>query len=134
MRLKQFDAEIALRWSDMDAMGHVNNVVYFRLMEEARVRWLEALGVASMPQGCGPILAHASCDFLRALNYPGTALVRQRVAKVGRSSVETEVVIERTGEPGVPYARGRAVVVWYDYERGASAPWPDFIRAALDTV
>ena len=32
-----------MRWSDMDALGHVNNVVYFRFMEQARIEWFDSL-------------------------------------------------------------------------------------------
>jgi len=32
---------IPVRWGDMDAMGHVNNTVYFRFMEQTRISWFE---------------------------------------------------------------------------------------------
>jgi len=35
---------LAVRWGDMDAMGHVNNTVYFRYMEQTRIEWLETFG------------------------------------------------------------------------------------------
>lgn len=129
--MKEFKLEVPLRWGDMDAMSHLNNVMYFRLMEEARIRWFQELGFATLPTGEAPILAHAACDFVRAMTYPGTALVKQIVTRVGRSSVEMSVVIERTDEPGVPYATGRTVIVWYDYTAGRSAPWPEAVKARL---
>lgn len=129
--MKQFTLEIPLRWGDMDAMGHLNNIVYFRLMEEARIRWFATFGIPTTPKAEAPILAHASCDFLRAMTYPGTALVRQEVTRVGRSSLEQDLFIERTDEPGVIYAKGRCVLVWFNYPEGKSAPWPEEIRAAL---
>ncbi|MFN7432129.1 MAG: acyl-CoA thioesterase [Betaproteobacteria bacterium] len=130
--MKDYAVEIALRWGDMDAMAHLNNVMYFRLMEEARIRWFAELGFSTLPAGAAPILAHASCDFVKAMTYPGTARVRQIVTRVGRSSVEMSLSIERTDEPGVPYATGRTVVVWYDYAAGCSAPWPPAVRARID--
>jgi acyl-CoA thioesterase FadM len=109
----------AARWGDMDAMAHLNNVMYFRLMEErasvVRAFWFPRAGRA-------PILAHASCDFVRAMTYPGVAIIRQIVTRVGRSSVEMSIAIEKQGEPGVTYATGRTVIVWYDYAAGKSAP------------
>ncbi len=57
----------------MDAMAHLNNVQYFRLIEEARIRWVEAFGFPTLPSGEAPILAHASLDFTKAMNYPATA-------------------------------------------------------------
>ena len=129
--MQDFSIEMPLRWGDMDAMGHLNNVMYFRLMEEARIQWFAAFGFATMPSGEAPILAHAACDFVKAMTYPALAVVRQVVTKVGRSSVEMSLTIERKDEPGVPYATGRTVIVWYDYTAGKSAPWPDSIRSRL---
>lgn len=129
--MKTYTCDIPLRWGDMDAMGHLNNVVYFRLFEEARIQWFNEFGFDTLPQGEAPILAHVSCDFVRAMVYPGTAKVRQEVIKLGRSSVEMALSIERSDEPGVTYATGRSVVVWFDYKANRSVPWPEPVRRAL---
>ena len=129
--MKEFVVDIPLRWGDMDAMSHLNNVIYFRLMEEARIRWFQQFGFSTLPTGEAPILAHVSCDFVRAMTYPGTAIVRQIVTRVGRSSVEMSLSIEKDGEPGVTYATGRSVIVWYDYGTGKSMPWPEAVREAI---
>ena len=112
-------------------MAHLNNVMYFRLMEEARIQWFRQFGFATLPTGEAPILAHAACDFARAMSYPGVALVRQTVTRVGRSSVEMNLVLEKKDEPGVIYATGRTVIVWYDYAAGKSKPWPEAIRVTI---
>ena len=129
--MKEFVTEVPLRWGDMDAMAHLNNVMYFRLMEEARIQWFLQFGFATLPTGEAPILAHAACDFVRAMSYPGVALVRQTVTRVGRSSVEMNLVLEKKDEPGVIYATGRTVIVWYDYAAGKSRPWPEAIRETI---
>ena len=129
--VKEFVLEVPLRWGDMDAMAHLNNVMYFRLMEEARIQWFQQFGFPTLPSGEAPILAHAACDFVKAMTYPGVALVRQTVTRVGRSSVEMELAIEKKDEPGVTYATGRTVIVWYDYGAGKSKPWPEAIRKAI---
>ena len=129
--MKEFVTEVPLRWGDMDAMAHLNNVMYFRLMEEARIQWFLQFGFATLPTGEAPILAHAACDFVRAMSYPGVALVRQTVTRVGRSSVEMNLVLEKKDEPGVIYATGRTVIVWYDYAAGKSKPWPEAIRETI---
>ena len=129
--MKEFVTEVPLRWGDMDAMAHLNNVMYFRLMEEARIQWFQHFGFPTLPTGEAPILAHAACDFVRVMNYPGVALVRQTVTRVGRSSVEMKLAIEKKDEPGVIYATGRTVIVWYDYAAGKSKPWPEAIRVTI---
>jgi acyl-CoA thioester hydrolase len=129
--MKEFILEVPLRWGDMDAMAHLNNVMYFRLMEEARIQWFEQFGFSTLPTGEAPILAHAACDFVKAMTYPGVAVVKQIVTRVGRSSVEMTLAIEKKDEPGVTYATGRTVIVWYDYSEGKSKPWPEAIREAI---
>ena len=49
-----------IRWGDMDAYGHVNNTVYFRYMEQARVEWLEEHKIEVRPGGLGPVIINAS--------------------------------------------------------------------------
>ena len=80
-RIIVFEMEIPIRWGDMDAMGHVNNTVYFRYMEQARISWFEALGLQPDPLGEGPVIVNAACTFARQLEYPGTVLVRHYVGE-----------------------------------------------------
>ena len=129
--MKEFAIEVPLRWADMDAMAHLNNTIYFRLMEEARIRWFHEIGFSTLPTSQAPILAHVSCDFLRAMTYPGVARVTQTITKVGRSSVEMALAIERTDEPGIQYATGRSVIVWFDYVSNKAQPWPEAVRAVI---
>jgi acyl-CoA thioester hydrolase len=129
--MKEFVLDVPLRWADMDAMAHLNNTMYFRLMEEARIQWFHRIGFSTLPTGQAPILAHVSCDFLRAMTYPGVARVTQTITKVARSSVEMTLIIERTDEPGTHYATGRSVIVWFDYVSSKAQPWPETVRAAI---
>lgn len=125
-----FQTLIPIRWGDLDARQHLNNTLYFRLMEEGRIQAFHRIGA----EGSGPegiILASIGCDFLRSLTYPATARVTHRVARIGRSSLDMEVLIERSDEPGVTYARGREVLVWVNYEAGKSRPWPETVLAHL---
>jgi len=69
-----------LRWGDMDAMGHVNNTVYFRYMEQTRIEWFYefAKKIDTKPYAeQGPIIINASCTFLEPLVYPGDLEVRR---------------------------------------------------------
>ncbi|WP_459617783.1 acyl-CoA thioesterase [Bordetella sp. 2513F-2] len=122
--------DLPLRWGDSDALDHLNNTVYFRLMEEARMQILYGAGLR-LPADNGPILAHASCDFIRPITYPASVRVTHRVTRIGRSSLECELVLENPGEAPGAYARGRNVLVWMDYLENRSAPWPADVLAAL---
>src|SRR6188508_434669 len=81
---------IDVRWGDMDAMGHVNNTVYFRYMEQARIGWFESL----LPRGeawrtVSIVIVNASCNFRKPINYPGTVEVKVFAGEPGGSNVGT---------------------------------------------
>jgi acyl-CoA thioester hydrolase len=118
-----------IRWGDMDAYGHVNNTVYFRYMEQARVEWIETLAVPVRPGGDGPVIINAACTFLKPMNYPGTVEVRTYVDRPGRSSVQSHVNMLIDGEL---YAEGAAKIVWMNTQSGKSVPIPDHVRAVLE--
>lgn len=123
--------QMPLRWGDMDAMGHINNTLYFRYMEVARLDWIFKVTGSSQLSGQGPIIVNAFANFLRQLEFPGDIRVTMYVANPGRSSVESYHTIERCDEPGVVYAEGGARMVWTDYAAKKSAPMPDAFRALL---
>jgi acyl-CoA thioester hydrolase len=130
---KKFTHEmvIPIRWGDMDAMGHVNNTIYFRYMEIVRLEWLFQIGGPPDPEGTGPVIINAFCNFLRQLEFPGDVLARHYVADPGRSSFDTYITLERTDTPGVIYAEGGAKTVWTDFKAQKSVPLPDEIRALV---
>jgi len=123
--------EIALPilWGDMDSLGHVNNTVYFRYMEQARVSWIATLNGQVNTADEGPVIANTFCNFYRPLVFPGDLVVRLYVANPGRTSIDTFVAIERRDDPGVIYAEGGATLVWVSMTDGRPLPLPGFIRA-----
>ena len=121
---------IPIRWGDMDAYGHVNNTVYFRYMEQARVEFLEQLGFKVMPKGSAPVIINASCTFLIPLNYPGVVEVRMFCGHPGRSSVPTHYEIRRQDDDTI-HATGDSKMVWMDVASGKSVPIPDELRSQL---
>ena len=123
--------QMPIRWGDMDAYGHVNNTVYFRYMEQARVEWIEAMNILVRPGGAGPVIINASCTFLIPMTYPGNVEVRTFTGPPGRSSVQTYVEMTIEGDERL-YAEGAAKVVWMDTQTGKSVPLPDHVRAMLE--
>ncbi len=120
-----------VRWGDMDALGHVNNTVYFRYMEQARIEWLYALaqeGVGYL-SGTGPVIVNASCTFMVPIVYPGDVEVRMYLAEPGRSSIGSHYELDCAGKR---MAEGDAKIVWIDLASGRSVPLPDQVRAKLD--
>jgi acyl-CoA thioester hydrolase len=122
----------SIRWGDMDALGHVNNTVYFRYMEQARMEWLYALEHEGAGRGgygeTGPVIVNASCTFLAPLVYPGEVEVRMYLGNPGRSSIESYYEVRCEGRT---YAEGSAKIVWVDVATGRSVPLPDKITGPL---
>lgn len=123
-------SRIAIRWGDMDALGHVNNTVYFRYMEQARIDWMAKMGNVIGPVH-GPVMVNAQCNFLRQLKFPGEVEVFCYTGAVGRSSFETAYEICRVDVPEVIFAEGSAKMVWIDFKQEKSIPLPDAIRQML---
>ncbi|MCC6212929.1 MAG: acyl-CoA thioesterase [Burkholderiales bacterium] len=125
---------IPIRWGDMDAMGHVNNALYFRYMEQARIGCFDAL----VPRGeawqsTGIVIVNASCNYRRPITYPGTVEVRVSVGAPGGSSVPTYYELHVDADP-VPYADGAAVVVFVDRRTQRPARIPGAIRERLTSA
>jgi acyl-CoA thioester hydrolase len=121
--------KIPVRWGDMDAMGHVNNTVYFRFMEQARIGWFESL----LPRGeawrsIGIVIVNASCNFKKPINYPGTVEVKVFAGEPGGSSIDTYYELWVQDEP---YADGAAKVVFVDAEKQKPLRIPDHVRKLL---
>lgn len=125
-----YRSRMAIRWGDMDALGHVNNTVYFRYLEQARVEWLETLG-RPIDRSQGPVLVNAQCSFLRQLKYPGDIEVCCCMGAVGRSSFEMTYEIRRVDTPDIIVAEGSSKLVWIDFKLEKSVPLPDAVREML---
>jgi acyl-CoA thioester hydrolase len=124
---------IAVRWGDMDALGHVNSAAYFVYMEQARVSWLARVGAQDIGTGAstGAVIANASCTFHRSIAYPAVLQVQMHGGAPGRSSFESYYDLRDGGDNAVLYATGSARIVWLDYASGGSLPLPEFIRRQL---
>lgn len=120
-----------IRWADMDAFGHVNNTVYFRYMEQARIEWLFAQmheRGSGDSRRSGPVIVNASCTFLEPLVYPGNCEVRMFLGEPGRSSVGSFYEIWKDGRM---FADGSAKIVWIELASGRPTPLPDAIVVPL---
>jgi acyl-CoA thioester hydrolase len=126
-----YEIVVPIRWGDMDAMGHLNNANYFRYMEIARVDWFRQVGCPLNPEGEGPVIVNAFCNFYRQLEFPGDVRVKMYASDPGRSTFETWVTMERIDAPGVICAAGGATTIWVDFPKQKSAPLPDWMRALV---
>ena len=136
---------IPLRRSDMDGAGHVNNVRYFRFMEEARVAWYETADLAGnvpgtsaqskvLPENCSPVIVTATCSFIKALKFPGNALVDVSIGEPGRSSLTIWYTFRASYAPDTVFAEGITKALWIDIVKEKSIPLPGPVRALFATT
>jgi acyl-CoA thioester hydrolase len=126
---------VPVQWGDQDAFGHVNNTVYFRWFESARIAYFERIGLSHMREvePIAPILASISCDYRSQVTFPDTVHVGIRVTRIGRSSIGLEhtIVSQRRA---VIAAEGSATVVVFDYRANKSQPVPLAIRQGIEAI
>jgi len=127
-----FEMKVPIRWGDMDAMGHVNNASYFRYLETIRIDWMQSIGCPPDPEGEGPVIINAFCNFYKQLEYPGDILLKMYTSDPGGSSFESWCTMERADKLGTIYAAGGATTVWVDFRAQQSRPLPDWLRAQVD--
>jgi acyl-CoA thioester hydrolase len=127
--------EVPVAWGEMDAMQHVNNIVYFRYVESARMAYFERVGFLEHQQatGVGPILAWTSCRFRRALKYPDTVTVGTRVTKIesDRFTMQTHIVSRAMQDVA---AESEGIVVAFDYKSQKKAALPAEVRNSIERL
>lgn len=131
------DVTVPVRWTDLDAYGHVNNAAMVRLLEEARIAafWLApaeqiALGapaaIAPLPGGgtdapVSTVIASQRIEYTRMLGHRRDgAVVRLWISRLGGASIAVDYLVLTRDDPGgtSPYARARTVVVMVDAVSG----------------
>ena len=122
----RYETDVA--WGDMDALQHVNNVVYFRWFESARIVYFDALDAWNemKTNRRGPILASARCRYRVPLVYPDRVHLGIRVAELGkdRCLMRFALVSEKHGKLA---AEGDGLIIWVEYPEGTKTPIPDVI-------
>ncbi|MFO0737010.1 MAG: thioesterase family protein [Labilithrix sp.] len=122
---------IPVAWGEMDAYGHVNNAVFLRWLETARIRWFEDVAYPEADGKTGPVLRTALVEYLLPVKYPDTVQVTARPTKLGRSSVTLAYEVTSDAQR-VVVAKGESVVVFADFVAGGSVPLPDDARARIE--
>ena len=136
MDLRDFPVQVKfpIAWGEMDAQGHVNNVFYFRYIENARMRYFEEVGLEDMRvnEGVATVLAEANCKYYKSLKYPEVLTVGARVKHIGKTSFIMEYII--VGEESGVAATGEGILVVYDYNKQGKTPVPLKLREAIKRI
>jgi len=124
------EMRIAVRWGDLDAMGHVNNTTYFRYFESLRIEWLMTLQAEPDPEGIGPVMANGFCNYLHQIEFPGEIVARHYVAAPGSKSLDTYFTLSMADAPDLVCANGGATLVWLDIASKKTVALPEALRRA----
>jgi acyl-CoA thioester hydrolase len=127
-----FVTELNVLWGDMDAYNHVNNVSYFRYLEETRVRWM--MHHKFMEEGISihPVLVKSGVTFLKSALYPATLRVNVCLGEHSARSISLRHEIRDADRPEVCYAEGYAKLVWVDTTTGKSVALPKDVLALFE--
>ena len=124
--------EMRVAWGEMDALRHVNNVVYFRYFENVRVAYFEKMEFWDFMHrtGIGPILASTKCRFMAPLTYPDRVFAGSRIAELGKDRfiMQDALVSERLQKI---VAKGESVLVSYNYRQNRKVPLPEEMRRSI---
>ncbi|MFY0642319.1 MAG: acyl-CoA thioesterase [Bermanella sp.] len=117
------------RFSDTDALGHISNTAFPIWFEEARTPLFEiyhpTLDVKSWPL----IIARIELDLLAQTYWGDDVQIKTYINKLGNSSCE---VAHEAWQKDKIVAKGKAVMIYFDYENEVSQPIPDEVRKALE--
>ncbi|MGE7876832.1 acyl-CoA thioesterase [Peribacillus muralis] len=122
--------EVNVRFSETDAFGPINNTSYFIYLEEARMKFFEALGLTTDAQPWSFLLASTNCNFTAQGHFNQLLTIRTSLTKVGTKScdISHEILCSQTGEI---IAEGHAVLVCYNFATQKSEPIPEKMKEKL---
>lgn len=127
-----FVTELNVLWGDMDAYNHVNNVSYFRYLEETRVRWMMKHRFMEEDTTVHPVLVKSGVTFLKSALYPATLRVNVLLGEHSARSISLRHEIRDADRPEICYAEGYAKLVWVDTRTGKSVALPQEVLALFD--
>lgn len=125
---------ITTRWSDNDAYGHVNNVIYYHWFDTVVNQFLIAHGTLDIHAGEAiGLVVETHCNYFSSVAFPDEITAGLRVTRIGESSVRYEVGIFR-GDAPLASAQGHFVHVYVDRDTRQPTPVPAAARALLSSI
>jgi acyl-CoA thioester hydrolase len=126
-----FQTTVEVIFRDVDAMGHVNNAVYFTYLETARTQFFfRGLHISALTQ-LPVILAEASCSYKSAAHFGERLVIGLGISRIGNKSFD--IVYRIAAEDGRLIAEARTVMVAFDYEKETTIAIPDNLKKLLQS-
>ncbi|MDM1245080.1 acyl-CoA thioesterase [Acinetobacter indicus] len=118
-------------WGDMDALGHVNNVMYYRYIESARIHYMDQIRM--MQQSFSTVVASNQCKYMRPVFYPDTLKISVRVEEIRNSAFRMHYLLWSEQQQAV-VASAEAIMVCVNSESMQKMPLPESIRQRILTL
>ena len=133
MRTFRFYHSIQVRYADLDPQWHVNNTRFLTFIEQARLEYLQLLGLWDGHSflALGIIIADVHVSYLKPIVLGQKVRVGVRVARIGNKSINFENVIEDEAS-GEVLATGEVVAVAYDFRTNQTIPVPEEWRTKIN--
>lgn len=128
----RFSFPIHVRYSDIDAQGHVNNAAFLTYLEEARVGYWMHLGLwdGESFMDVGGIVADVHITYLIPITFGQPIIVSLRTEKLGNKSIKMVYAITHA-QNDIIFATAETVVVTYDYHTYQTIRIPDDWRTII---
>ena len=123
--------DIPVRWGDKDAFNHVNNTVFLRYIEEARIQFFDELGDGWLSEDSGPVVVNINCNFRREIHYPATVRVTTKAYRASEKRLVMEHRLTDADNEDVLYSDAEVTALWVDTRVGGSIPLPEPVVRAL---
>ena len=130
-RNKAFTLNIDVRFRDLDALGHVNNAVYFTYFEEGRKSLFQKIFGNTDPYEFRFILAHICCDYLIPAKLHDRLTLHVTIGEIGNKSFKLSYELSDRIDETKIFAKGESVQVCFDYKRNRSIPVSDSLKNKL---
>lgn len=137
---KVIHTNISVQWGEMDAFNHVNNVMYIRWCETARIELFREIwgdkGINMKEilegNGVGPILANFNINYRLPLTYPDEVIIHTQVSQIGNTSFKLKQALFSKKLVNTLVADATSVVVMVNYKTGSKFSLNQKIKSALE--
>ncbi|ORJ60683.1 acyl-CoA thioesterase [Geothermobacter hydrogeniphilus] len=130
--MSTLQTEIEIRFSDLDAYGHVNNATFFTYLETARVKLFQERFADLMQRGILFLVVEASCRYLKPIGLNDRLLIDIRTEKIGRSSFTLGYRMHNGAD--TTFAQAQTVMVCFDQKRQKPTELPEDFRLDLNSA
>ena len=134
--LKEFHVKMKLpiAWVDMDIYHHVNNTIYFKYFEAARIKYFEAILLDRLyeKESIGAVLSRTTCNFIVPLVYPDNITIGARIVEIQKYYIlmENFITSPRFGLS----AFGESEIVFYDFKKFKKVETPLKIIEKIEKI